>query len=49
MPGYVSDDSRQQAIMMENRADSALLVLEQNQRYLGVLKALLQGEILDVP
>jgi len=49
VPGYVSDDSRQQAIMMENRADSALLVLEQNQRYLSVLKALLQGEVLDVP
>ena len=49
VPGYVSEDSRQQAIVMENRADSALLVLEQNQRYLGVLKALLQGEILDVP
>jgi murein DD-endopeptidase MepM/ murein hydrolase activator NlpD len=49
VPGYVSEASRQQAISLEFRADSALNVLEQNQRYLAVLNVLLQGEVLDEP
>jgi murein DD-endopeptidase MepM/ murein hydrolase activator NlpD len=47
VPGYVSESSRQQAISLEIQADSALLVLEQNQRYLQVLQTLLNGEVFD--
>ena len=47
VPGYVSESSRQKAISLELQADSALLVLEQNQRYLHVLKTLLDGDVFD--
>lgn len=49
VPGYVSETSRLRAIELELRADSAIAILEQNQRYLAVLSVLLQGEILDSP
>ncbi len=45
--GYVSESSRMKAIAAEGQADSALVILERNERYLKVLQTLLRGEIVD--
>ena len=47
IPGYVSEASRQRTISLEMQTDSAILVLEKNQRYLAVLKVLLDGQLVD--
>ena len=46
IPGYVSEDSRQSAILAEIKADSALLELNVQEQYLSALRTLLRGEIV---
>jgi len=46
IPGYVSEDSRQRAILAEVKADSALHALRVQEQYLTALQTLLKGEVV---
>ncbi|MGA0435627.1 MAG: M23 family metallopeptidase [Flavobacteriales bacterium] len=46
IPGYASESSRQRAIQAELKADSAMVILETQARYLEALKTILSGDVV---
>lgn len=47
VPGYMAQSAREDAFAARQTADSALLVLEQQTRYLQALSAILRGDVPD--